>query len=251
MIKTLSPHYIYVPRVNPNSSVVCGSYTINIFVWAGSKTAVPSTPNYEITRINAAASSDTDKVNISRIVSDFIAFNCVQSTVTSLEDGNNQVWVKFVCYYDDEPTLQQLVTTQLAIKGYGYFMEGENPDVPNNKILLEGDEFKVNRNGFFVLPIVMDETTPVTPTLEIDSITLDTGDSYEIEFTTNIGYDEIYFRYSLTGLDDWTLGAEIITTSPFTITIPSVSGTYDVQIFTYDPLTDETIYSDSYVLAIP
>lgn len=251
MIKTLSPYYISIPLVNPNSLVVCQSYTINLFIWSGNKTSVPSVPDYEITKINAAASNGTDKIDIARIVNDFIDFNCIQSTVTSLENGLNQVWVKFVAYYNDEPTLAQLVTTQIATKGYGYFMEGENPQIPTNKILLEGDEFKVSRNGFFVLPIMMNETTPPTPTLVIDSVTLLSGDSYEIQFTTNISYTVIYFQYSPTTLNTWTIGDEEITADPFTITIPSIPGTYDVQIFTYDPLTDAIVYSNIYVLVIP
>jgi len=157
MIKTLSPHYISIPRVNPNTSVICGSYTFRLYVWSGNKTAVPSTPDYEITRINAAASNQTDKVDISRIVNDFIEFNCVQSTVTSLENGDNQYWVKTEVIYDDQPLVKQLKTINIALKGYGYFMEGENPQIPVNKILLEGDEFKVSRDGYFVLPIMMDE----------------------------------------------------------------------------------------------
>jgi len=156
MIKTLSPYYISIPKVNPNTLEVCGSYTFKLFIWSGSKSAIPATPEYESTKINASNSSATDKVDISRIVNDFIEFNCIQSTVTSLEDSYNQAWVKTVVYYDDQPNLPQLAQIIFATKGYGYFMEGENPQIPNNKILLQGDEFKVNRNGYFVLPIMMD-----------------------------------------------------------------------------------------------
>lgn len=251
MIKTLSPYYVTVPLTNPDTSVVCDSFVFKIYIWNGNKSSAPSTPEYEQTIINAAASNGNHKLDIARLANDFIDFSCVQAGDTSLEDGNNQVWVKVEVYYNDQPYLAQNQSTQLATKGYGYFLDGENSQVPTNKILLSGDEFKVNRNGFFVLPILMTETTPPTPELEIDSIVLDSGDSYIITFTTNIGYVEIYFRYSLTGMDDWTLGDETITSSPFTITIPSVSGTYDVQIFTYDPLTDTNVYSAYYVLIIP
>jgi len=156
MIKTLSPYYIFIPRVNPNTSIVCGSYTLKLYVWQGNKTAVPSTPDYEITKINASNSNQTDKVDIARIVNDFIDFNCVQSTVTSLENGDNQYWTKTEVYYDDQPLVAQNKNILLSMKGYGYFMEGQNPQIPNNKILLEGDEFKVSRSGYFVLPIMMD-----------------------------------------------------------------------------------------------
>jgi hypothetical protein len=44
--------------------------------------------------------------------------------------------------------LPQLQFVELAVRGYGYFMDGENPTTPINKVLLEGNEFKVNRNGY-------------------------------------------------------------------------------------------------------
>ncbi len=251
MIKTLSPHYLLIPRVNPDSSVICISYTLKIYVWSGSKSAVPSTPDYEITRVNATSTDQDDKVNIARIVNDFIDFLCVQSVVTSLENGNNQYWVKTEVYYNDQPTLAQLQNITLSVRGYGYFMEGENPQIPNNKILLEGDEFKVSRNGYFVLPIMMDEPEPVVPFLIIESITLDEGDDYTLVFTTNIAYDAVSYRFRLEPETDWTLGGDEITASPFTIVIPTVSGTYNVQIFAFDPLTSEVVISASYDLIIP
>ncbi len=251
MIKTLSPYYLTIPLVNPMTEVVCDTFLLKVYIWDGNKTAVPSIAEYESTIINASNSNGNHKLDISKIVNDFIDFNCVQSLVTSLEDGNNQAWVKTEVYYNDQPTIAQLIETNLAIKGYGYFLDGENHQPPSNKIFLTGDEFKVNRNGFFVLPILMNEPTPPTPSLVIDSIILDTGDSYIITFTTNISYTEIYFRYSVTTLDIWALGDELITESPFAISIASISGTYDVQIYAYDPLTDTVIFSDYYTLIIP
>lgn len=247
MIKTISPYYVYVPLVNPTSSVVCNSYLMNLYVWEGDKNAVPSEPTYTKTKINSAESNSSEKLNISRLVNDFIDFNCTPSSVTSLEDGNNQVWVKFECFYDDQPDLPQLVFTEVAVKGYGYFMEGENPDVPVNKILLEGDEFKVNRNGYFVLPIILDGPEAPEPILVIDSI-----DGAGLSFTTNIDYTEISYRYKDTEVLDWTIGENTGTESPFLVIFEIGEGTasLDVQIFTYDPLTDEVVYSPSYELIL-
>lgn len=167
MIKTLSPHYITVPLVSPNTGIICNSYTLKLYVWDGLKTAVPTDTFYEITKINAAGSNSIDKIDISRLINDFINFKCNYSLVTSLENGNNQAWVKTEIYYDDQPTIPKFSLVQLATKGYGYFMEGENPQIPINKVLLQGDEFKVNRNGTFVLPILMGEYIP-TPEPEIN-----------------------------------------------------------------------------------
>lgn len=183
MIKTLSPYYVSVPLISPNSSEICSQYTIKIYIWSGNKSAVPSEATYEKTKINAAGLDTTDKVNIARIVNDFIDFTCTQSIVTSLEDGNNQSWVKLEVYYattdESDDDLAQLVQTVLATKGYGYFLEGENPQIPANKILLEGDEFKVNRTGFFVLPIYADEVTTSNVTVKSYPIN-------EIDYTISV-----------------------------------------------------------------
>jgi len=245
MIKTLSPHYLEIPFVNPTSLVVCEKFVLKIYIWDGAKDAVPATSSYQMTKINAVASDGVDRINISRIINDFIDFNITVSSTTSLEDGNNQVWVKTEVYYSDMPTIAQEQSIQLAVKGYGYFQEGENPSTPVNKILLTGDEFKVNRDGFFVLPFLLDETPPVVPFLSLDDITDD-----QLSFSTNISYSEIYYRYKLEEDTEWTIGAEAGTASPFTIELPTVAGTYYFQIFTYDVLTDEMIYSDSYTLII-
>jgi len=245
MIKTLTPYYVTVPLINPNSSVVCNSYTIKLFIWKGNKTAVPSVASYEKTKVNAALSDGDDKINIARLINDFIDFECVPSLVTSLEDSNNQVWVKLVCFYDDEPEFPQLTFIELAVRGYGYFLEGENPLTPTNKILLEGTEFKVNRNGLFVMGIELDETTPPVPSLVIDTLELD-GD---MTFTTNIDHDGIGCRYLFD--DVWFLTPDFILTSPVTITMPVLSGDYEFQLFTFDPLTNEDVYSTSFLITIP
>lgn len=251
MIKTLSPYYITVPFVNPTTTDVCNSFVLKLYVWNGAKNAVPSAAEYEKTVLNASASNGSTKLEVGRMVNDFIEFQISNPGTTSLEDGNNQVWVKWEVYYDDQPLYAQEQNITLAVKGYGWFLDGQNPDVPVNNILLTGDEFKVSRNGFFVLPIVVEETTPPTPSLVIDSITLSSGELYDLAFTTNITYTDIYYRYSLTGLNDWTIGFEIGTASPFEITLPGTDVTYDVQIFTFDPLTSETVYSPIFTIYIP
>lgn len=242
MIKTLSPHYIYVPLTNPTTEIVCESYTIRIYIWDGLKSAVPTTATYTISKINASGVDGTEKINISRIVNDYINPLFEAQTSTTLENAGNQVWVKTEILYNDQPTLAQLQSVQLAFKGYGYFTEGHNPQPPTNKILLTGDEFKVYRKGFFIFPFLVDETEPVTPTLVIDSITSEVT----LAFTTNIYYSEIYYQYRLAGDTIWTLGGVSGTTNPFDIDPLPEAGDYEVQIFTYDPLTEENVYSNIY-----
>lgn len=243
-MKTLSPYYVYVPLISPLTGVVCNSYTMKIYIWEGSKIAAPSTPSYTITKINAAASAGSDKINIARIVNDFIEFECEQVLTTSLVDSNNQVWVKTECYYDDLPTMPGLFMIELALKGYGYFLEGENPQPPANKILLEGDEFKVNRKGFFVLPLLANE--PYSPPREfaITQFNLIGVNLYFLELSSNFIYTQFVVYARTTGVTEWT--PIVANADNVLIPEPIASGPFEVKVTTFDNITAQIITSNIY-----
>jgi len=163
MIKSLSPYYLTIPFVSPLTSVVCTEYTLQIFVWDGVKSTPPATPSYEITKQNIATSSGNDKVNIAMLVNDYIDFTPQTMTTLNLYNANNQVWIKTQVIYtttdEDDLNLAQLESTNLMLQGYGYGLDGQNAQPPTNKILLSGTEFKVNRSGYFSLPIMLPEAT--------------------------------------------------------------------------------------------
>lgn len=152
MIKTLSPYYVY-PSLD-NGSYSYSEYTLNIYIWNGLQSAKPTTPEYTITRKNPEGLVGTDKVNISNIVNDYIEFLPQSNSGISLINGVNQVWVSVD--QTAESTINLIET--IAISGYGYGLEGENTDVPTNKILLTGTEFKVNSNTGFILPLIGNDT---------------------------------------------------------------------------------------------
>ena len=189
MIKSLSPYYLTIPWVAPISEEICTSYTLQIFVWNGLKNIVPVNPSYEITKDNVTSSNASDKVNISPLINDFIDFTAFDTTTTELIDGFNQYWVKTQILYttsDEEDFVPNYENTQLMLSGYGYGMSGENPQPPTNKILLSGTEFKVDRNGYFVFPFLIEESEPV----ESFFATITDVTSTCVEFTINIPYSE-------------------------------------------------------------
>ncbi len=244
-IKTLSPHYLGIPLTSPLTGTVCNSYELRIFIWEGSKTAVPAEPAYVMTKINAAGSSGPDKVNIARIVNDFIEFECLPKAQTLLADGNNQVWVKYVCYYDDQPATPALQEVQLAIKGYGYFTEGENPQLPANKILLTGDEFKVSRGGRFLLPIMVDEPAVPERVLMIEEYTRSSGINYKPTVTANFPYSEIAMFVRPVGAAEWIpAGNSVISTIPAGI----AANVFEVMATAFDPVTSAVIQSNIYTI---
>lgn len=240
-IKTLSPYYVSVPLTNPLTGVVCASYVAKIFIWSGSKTAAPGSPVYEMTKINASGSSGTDKLNISRIISDFIEFSCEAQSSTVLVNSNNQVWAKIECYYNDVPQVPGLQEVHLAIKGYGYFTEGENPQLPQNKILLTGNEFKVNRGGTFVLPLLADEPEVEERTLSVVDMYRVSGNTYTVDAQANFTYSQLYLFVREVGTTEWI--AATVTGSNFTIPSSIALDRFEFRISAYDLVTAEVINS--------
>ena len=94
MIKSLSPYNLTIPFVAPLSGLTCTEFTLEIFVWNGSKATPPIEPSYSKTIANPTASIGNTKVNIARLVNDFIDFTPYDTLVTELVNGNNQQWVK-------------------------------------------------------------------------------------------------------------------------------------------------------------
>jgi len=254
MIKALSPYWVEIPFVSPNTSLTCTDFTLQVFVWNGDKGTPPSTPSYEITKTNPTASTDVSRINIANLVSDFVDFTQQEGTTTELIDGNNQNWVKWQTFYTTsnplDATTPSNLNTQLMLRGYSYGMDGENATTPVNKILLNGNEFKVNRNGVFVLPIEIAETTVTLGTLIITNITSLGGDQYEVTFSQTGNLDIVYYRYKLDGDVSWNVGFESTIVSPFDITLPTVAGTYNVQLFAYDNDNAVNIYSNIFNVVV-
>jgi hypothetical protein len=250
MIKSLTPFYINVPFVDTATGITCQKYTLKIYVWNGDKDDAPATATYEITKFNPTASTGTDKINIGRLVNDFIDFIATKVTTTELIDGDNQKWVQTEIYYDDS-TIPRNQTIQLLLRGYGYGMEGENPQPPANKILIPVQDYKVNREGVFVVPILIDEPAVTGLVITITSVTEESvGDEYEITFTTNrITTTEMTVYYRETGDPTWNLLADTVT-SPYTLMIapPLTGGDYEFRLSLFDLLQGEVVYSNIYNL---
>lgn len=244
MIKTRSSHYINTSFISPLSGETCTSYTIQIYVWNGAKTNAPITPTFEITKENPTSSTGVDKINIARLLNDFIEFGARRGTTTEEISGNNQLWVKHNVLYTtsdpDDLNVPQNIAVELVIRGYGYAMEGENPTTPTDKVLLEGREFNVGRNSFFNVPILIDEISS-----GIDAV----------DDTFNISYQETILN--VLGNDN--LGSQPTNISQITTTMPEAVGALEItnntvvftpgtglvtpQTFTYT-IIDSTAESD-------
>ena len=159
MIKTLSTYKLTVPFTNPTTSVVASSYTVKLFVWNGSKLAVPTLPIYSITKPNPTLSNGQDVIDISRLINDFIDWNFEYPIISNgIENANVAVWTKWEISYSDTPTIASINETNLCLKGYGFTTEGVNPQLSSNTLLVDNDEHKISYNGIYVFPILLSET---------------------------------------------------------------------------------------------
>lgn len=247
MIKSLSPYYVNIPFVSPLTGATAITYTLNLFIWNGAKNSPPSEPQYQITKENPTGSIGTDKINIARLVNDYINFEPNKSFITELNNGQNQVWVRQEVEYTtsdtDDNGVLQLAETVLCLKGYGYGLEGENPQPPDNKILIPIQDYKVNRNGIFNVPILIDEPTDASE-LVITDVVNTSGSTFEYTFTENFTYLTLQAQVRATSLDVWGTPTTFSGLTSPQSRIVSLGGAFQTRIFAYNESTGNVIYSN-------
>lgn len=192
MILARSTYYKTVPWVRPSDSQTVDSFTLELFVWRGLKSAVPAEPQYTKTIYNVQNLTDSLDVEIGRLIQDFIPDEVVKSTSTSILDGKNTVWVKHqvkYLYNQDETT--ELSVIDFATNGYAYGYEGKNFS-PDKRLLTDSEESDAEQQSFIQIPVLLSEvgTTKVrvvagASTLFSDAL-LPTTDSDKIISVINI-----------------------------------------------------------------
>ena len=145
MIQTRSPYYLTIPWLSPSSMTMPERYIVQLFVWSGLKSSVPATPTYEMENKNPLGRTGSVDVNISSFLNDNLTTPLNKDTVTNILSGNSAVWVKSQVIYYIAGVAQspEFVTTQLAIKGFGYGIEGKNVQPPN--ILATNKSFNIGK----------------------------------------------------------------------------------------------------------
>jgi len=157
MISTRSNYYREVDFVSPLTSVKCSQYTMRIYIWSGASASPPATATYELTRLNYADSSFSEKIEIGQIIKSYITNYLTTPTGTQVNQlVGNQMWVKTTIEYvttdtDDDGVEQDPITT-LALNAYGYGNEGENYQIPS-VIQLSSTIYKTSKNTLFTIPV--------------------------------------------------------------------------------------------------
>lgn len=258
MIKSLSPYYVTIPFVSPLSGLTCTEYTLDVYVWNGNKNTPPIAPVYTFTKSNPSLSNGNDLIDISNIINDFINFTPKVNNSTDLLDGDNQNWVLWQTYYKtstpEDLTNPTNVNLELMTKGFGYGMEGQNPQLPTNKILLSGTEFKVNRNGTFVLPILIDESELPESSFILNSVTALEGDFYNYNTTISDFNGNISLFYRQNGDTEWITSERYYSITDGTYDFESLeitlTGDVDFCVGLFFPITASYIYSNVITLSI-
>jgi len=253
MIKSRSPYYINTPFVSPVLEYTCAKYKLEIYVWTGLINEPPSEPNYSITKNNPTASTGTDKINIGRLIKDFITFSPIDSDGTDLVDSDNNVWINRRIYYaenlsDNFSVIPENQSTNLAVLGYAYGLDGENAATPSNKVLMRIGDYTMQTNGKFIVPIELDKTEPPAPSLVITNVNDLTEGSYEIEFTAVGEYLTLYAVMEGGGFAPFEseLGG---VTSPQTVTI-DFTDDFTINIIGYENYTSTDVESNTYTVVI-
>ncbi len=148
-----SPHYVNTP-FNFQSTT---SATINLFVWNGLLSAVPSEPTYTLTKVRPSSDYEEFNTDLSNLVAEQLDGlpNLVLTNPTNIidSDDNGVKWFKWVASYNDpDETIPDIEDTLIATEGFGYYNEGVNPTKPSDNVLTNCKFRKVSRDGFILLP---------------------------------------------------------------------------------------------------
>lgn len=145
MILSRSPYTIKPTKIVGATTKV----TANVHLWnAGSK---PSTPTYKIEK---SVPPTNIEFEISNLIKDYFKYDPIYYSSTGVRKskvGNvvavdvNQVYI---------PSQTENVYGKFAVDGYGYFMEGQNPQTPNDGILLSNDYYIADSKGHFNIPVL-------------------------------------------------------------------------------------------------
>ena len=182
MIRALSPYNYSTPLVSGSSGFTCQQYRLDLRIWNGEKAAIPLDATESWTKLNPTASTGNDVINIARVLADYVTVAPVTGTATELINGNAQWWVNTQVVYFTNPLFPttsespQYSISTLFGRGYSYDNEGENITSVTDNVLLDGREFKVNRNGIFILPYYAPDNT-------LEAITVDSLPAGEISLT--------------------------------------------------------------------
>ena len=202
-----SPHYINIPFDFTTTTAA----TIDLYIWDGDLTVVPSTANYQLTLPRPS----TDFADFNTSISEFIESEIeaqpnlsIGATPVIVDSSTESVkWVKYnVSYTDPDETIANITSTLSGVEGYGFYSEGVNPTKPANDWLTECFNRRVDRGGVVVIPFlntsvissitVQSETNQINTTLTPVSSNESTDFLQYVQFNTSLATSDRYVTIS-------------------------------------------------------
>ena len=172
MILTRTPHYITIPIDFPTTTT---DVVVSLYVWSGLKASIPATANYTWTKPVPTTTTSELKVNISNVVNDFIGEGKFSASTTGIQNAGLErgIWAYYLVEYTDgTETIADLSDTLFCLEGYGTYLDGFNPTIPANGILIDGTNFQMSSTGSFC--IGYSTTVVSTITISLDGVVTDT-----------------------------------------------------------------------------
>ncbi len=159
MILTRSPYYLRVPF--PNDFVTSVTYTIDINT--GTPTVKTTEQSYTVTKQRPSDDFDSLWLDVSPFVRDVFEYSPIYTpdypaVSVPLYFTNSIFLVDVNANINDSlgSDLTNVVFNKVATDGYGYFQEGQNYE-PTKRILLSHDNYKADANGYFIVPLRMEQ----------------------------------------------------------------------------------------------
>jgi hypothetical protein len=201
----------YSLRITPN--VLFDTVTMEFFAYSGDVNAIPTLPNYELSKQVVQLGQSTISFDINHLIKENTNPGIDNYLLAGLQptQPDASCWVKYdaLCFHNNDQ-VNQVQGTLLGVYGYGYFNEGFNPQL-SSKVLISNNNQRHFRDNDSRLYFITDGLTslevngdPITITANLDlnteyiqSINLkdyDTEDAIICEFvyedeTRTITYD--------------------------------------------------------------
>lgn len=165
MILTRSPYYINV--VFTNNFVNAVNFTVTI--GNGSFSSINAIDSYNLTKRKPSDTATNTWLDVSPFISDLFDQKPIDVSLYNAPTviSSNEVLLASISEQQEDSLGSQLPLNSFKYRcteGYGYYTEGQNYD-PNKKILLSHTGYKAFENGYFVVPLECDSSSP-DPTVE-------------------------------------------------------------------------------------
>jgi hypothetical protein len=178
----------YSLRITPN--VLFDTVTMEFFAYSGDVNAIPTLPNYELSKQVVQLGQSTISFDINHLIKENTNPGIDNYLLPGVQPTQPDAtcWVKYdaLCFHNNDQ-VNQVQGTVLAMYGYGYFNEGFNPQL-SSKVLISNNNQRHFRDQDNRLYFITDGLT----SLEVngDAITITANLDLNTEYIQSINLND-------------------------------------------------------------